>query len=354
MHPLTTRHLASSLGLAVSLAAATPAHAADRLVPSQYPTISIALSASQSGDRIVVAPGTYFESLAVSGKNLTIEGVPDSGGSLPVLDGAGQARLLSVSDGQYAVRRLRFRNGNATGMIPRNGGAILAAGSGSITVDGCRFENCIASTSSTLQGGGGALHSSMPAATVNGSVFRANRAFRGSSLFGVPQIIGCQFEGLRLDPGGEIFVTGGGPIQVRDSFLSDAVLYVVNTDAHVSNLWRCGASTIHFEVAGQLIDGGGNVQVPDCDCDGNGEPDARLLAAGSGDARGNGILDACECLADLFVDGIVNGADLSALLSQWGPTTTSEASRRCDINADGSINGADLSLLLSQWGPCPP
>lgn len=354
MHQRTSRSLALPVVLAAAIAAAIPVHAADRVVPSQYPTISIAIAASQSGDRILVAPGTYFESLSVSGKNLTIEGLPDGAGALPVLDGAGQARLLSVSDGQFAVRRIHFRNGNATNMSPRNGGAILAAGSGTITVDRCRFENCIASTSSTLQGGGGAVFSSMPSATVTGSIFRANRAFRGASLFGISEIIGCQFEGLLPSTGGEIFVTGGGPIRVRDSFLSDSVLYLVNTDAYISGLWRCGASPIYFEVGGQLFDGGGNVEVADCDCDGNGEPDARLLAAGSGDARGNGILDACECLPDLFVDGVVNGADLSALLSQWGPRTGSDASQRCDINWDGTINGVDLSFLLSRWGPCPP
>ncbi|MGA0173485.1 MAG: GC-type dockerin domain-anchored protein, partial [Phycisphaerales bacterium] len=47
---------------------------------------------------------------------------------------------------------------------------------------------------------------------------------------------------------------------------------------------------------------------------------------------------------DLNVDGVVNGADLSILLSAWGT-----ADPVADINGDGVVNGADLSTLLSNW-----
>ena len=53
--------------------------------------------------------------------------------------------------------------------------------------------------------------------------------------------------------------------------------------------------------------------------------------------------------SDLFPDGLVNGADLGILVSQWGPATEATAS---DINRDGVVNGADLGMLLSNWGPC--
>ena len=47
--------------------------------------------------------------------------------------------------------------------------------------------------------------------------------------------------------------------------------------------------------------------------------------------------------ADLNGDGTVNGADLAALLGNWGGTGSS------DINGDGTTNAADLALLLSAW-----
>jgi len=57
------------------------------------------------------------------------------------------------------------------------------------------------------------------------------------------------------------------------------------------------------------------------------------------------------CVADLFADGVVNGADLGALLSVWGPCTRGTCLG--DLNGDGQVNGADLGQLLSSWGPCP-
>ncbi|MBI1304105.1 MAG: hypothetical protein GC172_10000 [Phycisphaera sp.] len=48
---------------------------------------------------------------------------------------------------------------------------------------------------------------------------------------------------------------------------------------------------------------------------------------------------------DLDGDGVVNGADLSILLSAWG-----SADPTADIDGDGSVGAADLSVLLGNWG----
>ncbi|MFM8817743.1 MAG: dockerin type I domain-containing protein, partial [Phycisphaerales bacterium] len=85
------------------------------------------------------------------------------------------------------------------------------------------------------------------------------------------------------------------------------------------------------------------------DCDGDGIGNA---CDSGGDFNGNGIPDDCECIADLYVDGLVNGVDLGALLAYWGPTTSSSASQRADMNRDGAVDGVDLGYLLSRWGPC--
>jgi hypothetical protein len=90
-----------------------------------------------------------------------------------------------------------------------------------------------------------------------------------------------------------------------------------------------------------------NFNQADCNTDGVG--DACELAGGARDFNQDKIPDTCQCLADLFVDRQVNGADLGALLSQWGPANASTVS---DINRDGQVNGADLGYLLNAWGPC--
>jgi hypothetical protein len=52
-------------------------------------------------------------------------------------------------------------------------------------------------------------------------------------------------------------------------------------------------------------------------------------------------------VGDLNGDGVVNGADLGELLSNWGNAGAG------DLNGDGSVGGADLGELLSAWGACP-
>ena len=48
---------------------------------------------------------------------------------------------------------------------------------------------------------------------------------------------------------------------------------------------------------------------------------------------------------DLDGDGVVNGADLSILLSAWG-----SADPTADIDGNGIVGGSDLAVLLGNWG----
>ena len=53
------------------------------------------------------------------------------------------------------------------------------------------------------------------------------------------------------------------------------------------------------------------------------------------------------CPADLNGDNMVDGADLTLLLSAWGQKGSS-----ADLNGDTTVDGADLTVLLSNWGSC--
>jgi hypothetical protein len=59
-----------------------------------------------------------------------------------------------------------------------------------------------------------------------------------------------------------------------------------------------------------------------------------------------------DCPADLNGSGVIDGADLLILLSNWGQCSDPN---NCpgDLNDDNVIDGADLLQLLSAWGPCP-
>jgi hypothetical protein len=63
------------------------------------------------------------------------------------------------------------------------------------------------------------------------------------------------------------------------------------------------------------------------------------------------VIEKPACLPDVIPNGLVDGADLSALLSVWG--TNGGLYPRADCNADGLVDGQDLAIVLGGWGACP-
>ncbi|MFM7259958.1 MAG: thrombospondin type 3 repeat-containing protein, partial [bacterium] len=115
----------------------------------------------------------------------------------------------------------------------------------------------------------------------------------------------------------------------------------------------CPEDDLDADGVADIVDNCPGIANPDqIDCDGNGTGDACDIAAGAEDINLNGVLDQCECLGDVLADGLVNGADLGALLAYWGPVTSSPISQACDINRSGVIDAADLTIVLSSWGVC--
>ena len=88
------------------------------------------------------------------------------------------------------------------------------------------------------------------------------------------------------------------------------------------------------------------------DCNENGVPDSCDLdgpGGDKGDKNGNGIPDSCDLArGDLNLDGCIDGADLSFLLSLWGLPNPPIG----DLNGDGVVNGADLATMLAEWDGC--
>ena len=53
-----------------------------------------------------------------------------------------------------------------------------------------------------------------------------------------------------------------------------------------------------------------------------------------------------SCIGDFNDDKLVDGSDLTTLLSSWG--TQGEG----DVNDDGQVDGEDLAIILTKWGEC--
>ncbi len=86
------------------------------------------------------------------------------------------------------------------------------------------------------------------------------------------------------------------------------------------------------------------------DCNANGIPDSCDVASGLPDTDADGRLDICETdFGDFDLNGVINGLDLSYILSGWGTVNPPIG----DIDHNGSIGGSDLTAILSRWGNVP-
>lgn len=235
-----------------------------------------------------------------------------------------------------------------------------------------RFERCRFERNESLQSSvhGGALSLNGLAAEIVDCVFRENAAFRGGALFlGVLDALvdGCEFARNEAD-----YDSGAITINQSGEAMSIALannLFCRNSAPEFPDIgpatpaWTdlggntfaaiCPEDDLDADGVADIVDNCPGIANPDqADCDGNGTGDACDIAAGAADINLNGVLDQCECLGDVLADGLVNGADLGAVLAYWGPVTSSPLSQACDINRSGAVDAADLTVVLSSWGVC--
>lgn len=60
-----------------------------------------------------------------------------------------------------------------------------------------------------------------------------------------------------------------------------------------------------------------------------------------------------SCPWDLNEDDQVVAADRDMLLACWGPVNAGSVCAGADFDDSGVIDGTDLTAILSNWGPCP-
>jgi hypothetical protein len=342
----------------------TPDECQTVTVPGQYADIQTAIDAAPASEmRIIsVAAGTYAGPIAFNGKPVIVRG---ASAASTVIDGA-SGQTLSV---------VRF-----------NGGEPAIAALERVTVRGGITGTPIPSSPTVLAGGG--IFGLDSAASVRDCVVEQNASGFGAGAYFLRctgEVRDCTFRNNNASSDGGGFQSNQGTQQLTDVLIENNVCNSRGAGMHlVQGTPTLTRVTVRNNYSNNLIGGVSWYALGDataaamldaCVVTGNsalvtqggigisaasaGVPTFSLRASNvcnntprpniSGawlDLGGNTI---CDCVGDLTLDGLVNGADLGILLAGWGACTGSCAS---DLNRDGVVNGADLGVLLAAWGVC--
>ncbi len=166
------------------------------LVPADHPTIQAAINAAIPGDEIIVAPGTYFETINFLGKAITLRS--SDGPQVTIINGSGAGSVVQCVNGEgpgTVLEGLTITGGNAN-----EGGGMLNIGT-SPTVRNCIFEN------NTATDRGGGMYNSFGSPSVSDTTFRQNSSgAMGGGMFNIdsasPTIDNCLFTENTSNKGG--------------------------------------------------------------------------------------------------------------------------------------------------------
>ena len=262
---------------------------------------------------------------------------------------------MRVYESDIALRETQLRDNTATDPFAKGGGIFLTNPMRT-EINGCtltgnsawqgggihQFAGDICTvTTSTIAGnavtadGGGILVNQADALLVGLEVSNNTSGNNGAGLHfadGVANVLCCNVTGNTASGSG-----GGVLCWTNTTALFSDCRIEENTSNFADGLTLHAKTEIRL--AGTRVCGNGDWQI-----DGSWIDDG-----------GNRISDSCPpwCPTDLNDDGIVDGADLAVLLTQWGGTGGENACLAADFDDNLMVDGQDLATLLAAWGFCP-
>ena len=172
-------------------------------VGDPYCSIQTAVDNAVDADEILVASGTYFETINFLGKAITLRGV--DGRASTIIDGQQNGTVVLCESGEgpdTVLTGFTITGGDASGPFPANTGGGMRNADGSCpTVTDCSF---IANTASF----GGGIFSYC--ATVTNCLFVGNTATQGGGFEGGGTVADCTFNSNSGTFGGGMRITVGG------------------------------------------------------------------------------------------------------------------------------------------------
>ena len=344
-------------------------------VPSQYATIQSAIDAAPAtgGWTVLVAPGTYNETIDLKGKAITVKASGSRAST--IIDGTGKntsvVRAVTSETSATVLQGFTIRNGK-TGSTP--------------------------SFDATLRLGGG-IYLERTSPTIRDCEFLSNASAYGGGLYGLYSsslLDGCSFsQNNATSMGGGLQFFGGSPVMTNCSFTNNTALSL-GGGTHLVQHSSGGFPTMSScTVTGNRtsVDGGGGVSVApylglplpllsSCNIQNNTAqgrgggvwspvdpvspgPNVRLVNnnicnnfsvsnkrentwALFQDDGGNTI---CDCFSDIDGNGSVNTGDIGFALLFVGDATDPDYIQP-DQDMNGFVDTGDIALLLLNFGSC--